>query len=176
MIRARRRVATTLALAGFAAAAAAPSASAQRATRRPPPRPELRLDYLGPEPHALHLGAGVNLPAGTYVRLGLVGGAGAAWRDGASGTSARADVIARFAFDPFRERRWGFSAGGGLSTRYDQDRDDSGRRRGRWRALVALLLDLEGPRAGSLAPAVQIGLGGGARGGVILRAADRSRR
>jgi hypothetical protein len=64
------------------------------------------------------------------------------------------------------------SAGGGLSVRYDQLASE----RGRWRPLLALVVDLEGPRIGSVAPAIQLGLGGGARLGVILRGADPQRR
>jgi hypothetical protein len=136
------------------------------------PRAEARVDYLGPNPNALHAGIGLNLQLGTYVRLELVGAGGAGWEHGESGTSARGDVLARFTFDPFRERRWGLSAGGGLSVRYDNraGSDDD------WRALIAIVLDLEGPRTGPIAPAIQLGLGGGARVGAILRGADRFRR
>jgi hypothetical protein len=147
--------------------------AAQRGPARPSPRPEVRLDYLGTRPHTVHAGLGLNIPAGTYVRVGLVGAGGASWRDGRAAGSARADAIARFAFDPFRERRWGLSAGGGLSVRYDGDVFD-GRRR--LRTLVALLVDLEGPRAGGIAPAFALGLGGGLRIGAILRGAAAERR
>jgi len=121
----------------------------------------------------MHAGLGVNLSAGTYVRLELVGAGGASWWPNGRHASARADAIARFAFDPFRERRWGLSAGGGLSARYDGEALDGGRR---WRALIALVLDLEGPRAGGVAPAFQLGLGGGVRAGVVVRGADAGRR
>jgi hypothetical protein len=157
----------------LAALAPAATASAQGGPTRLAPRPEARVDYLGTRPHALHAGLGVNVPAGTYVRVAFVGAGGASWRDGRRAGSARADVIARFAFDPFRERRWGLSAGGGVSVRYDGDAFD-GRRR--WRTLIALLLDLEGPRAGGVAPAFALGLGGGPRVGVILRSAGAGRR
>ena len=134
------------------------------------PRGELRVDYIGPHPHTLQVGGGVNLPVGPYLRVGVIGAGGVGWRDGRSAApSARADVVGRFAFDPFREHRWGLSAGGGLSVRYDEAGAD-GRRR--WRALVALVIDLEGARAGSIVPAVQLGLGGGLRAGVILRGAQ----
>ncbi len=119
-------------------------------------------------PRAAGLSPAALAPA--RLRVGVIGAGGTSWRDGQSAAaSARADVIGRFALDPFRERRWGLSAGGGLSVRYDQASVD---RRQRWRALVAIVLDLEGPRAGSIAPALQLGLGGGLRGGVILRGAQ----
>lgn len=146
---------------------------AQESARRLPPRPEARIDYLGPNPAAVHAGLGLNVPVGTYLRVGLVGAGGTAWLEGRAEASARADVVGRFTFDPFRERRWGLSAGGGLSARYDRRESDD---RARWRALVALVVDLEGPRLGSVAPALQLGLGGGLRAGVIVRSADPNRR
>jgi hypothetical protein len=141
--------------------------SQERAVTRPRPRPELRVDYLGRNPDAVHAGLGFNIPVGTYLRVGLVGAGGRSWDDGRSGGSARVDAIARFSFDPFRERRWGLSAGGGLSIRYDNLSPSADP----WRALVAIVLDLEGPAKGSFTPALQIGLGGGARFGVLLRGA-----
>jgi hypothetical protein len=138
---------------------------------RPRPRAEARVDYIGPNPDVVHLGVGVNVPAATYLRVNVVVAGGAAWDEGRARESMRADVIGRFTFDPFRERHWGLSAGGGLSVRYDQV--NGGRR---WRPLLALVLDLEGPRNRSVAPALQVGLGGGARVGLIIRGADPNRR
>jgi hypothetical protein len=163
---------TVLAVAGLAALAPTEAAGGQRARPRAPSRTEARLDFLGPDPSALHVGVGVNVPAGTYLRLGLVAAGGASRDAGRTAGSARADVVGRFLFDPFRERRWGFSGGGGVSTRYDRAAD--GRRR--WRALVTLLADLEGPRVRSVAPALQLGLGGGFRAGVILRSSGANLR
>jgi hypothetical protein len=148
-------------------------ARAQNAAGGRRPRVEARVDYIGPRPHTVHGGAGVNVPVGTYLRVSLIGAGGTSWHDERTAASARADVIGRFAFDPFRERRWGLSAGGGLSVRYDQG---ASARRERWRALVALIVDLEGPRTSAVAPAIQIGLGGGFRVGLILRAAQSGRR
>jgi hypothetical protein len=138
---------------------------------RPRPRAEARVDYLGPSPDAVHAGVGVNLPVGTYLRMNVVGAGGASWDEARTGLSLRADVVGRFIFDPFRERRWGLSAGGGLSVRYDPGNGDR-----RWRPLLAVVVDLEGPRNGSAAPALQVGLGGGARVGLIIRGADPNRR
>jgi hypothetical protein len=168
--RARVRGGATarVALLAVAIAGAPAPLRAQQIAR---PRIEARLDYLGPEPHAVHAGVGLNVPVGTYLRVGLIGAGGTSWNDGRTGTSLRADVIGRFTFDPFRERRWGLSAGAGLSVRHDQVNSE----RGRTRPLLALVIDLEGPRAGSFAPALQLGLGGGARIGAIVRHAGRGR-
>lgn len=158
----------------FTTLTAVPSvAEAQRDVARPRPRAEARIDYLAPNPQSLQAGLGLNVPLGTYLRLAVVGAGGASWESGRSGAGARGDVIARFSFDPFRERRWGLSAGGGLSVRYDEPLAASG---DRWRALIAAVIDLEGPLMGAVTPALQVGLGGGARVGVVLRAADRFRR
>jgi hypothetical protein len=165
-----RRGAVVLALSMFFPTVAAAQAAAQASVPRP--RAEGRIDYLGRNPDAVHAGFGLNVPLATYVRIGIVAAGGPSWDDGRSGSSARADVIARFAFDPFRERRWGVSAGGGLSVRYDELSPSENR----WRALIAVVLDLEGAVIGSVTPAVQLGLGGGTRVGFILRAADRFRR
>jgi hypothetical protein len=143
-----------------------------QAVARPRPYPEARLEYLGPDPHAVHVGLGMNVPVGNYLRVGAIAAGGASWDAGRSGGSARADLIARFSFDPFRERRWGISAGGGLSVRYDRIASE----RGRWRPLLALVVDLEGPRMGFVAPALQLGLGGGGRVGAIMRRAHTGRR
>lgn len=152
------------------ALAAAPSLAAQ-GVPRPRPRAEVRVDYLGPNPDVVHAGVGVNVPTGTYLRVSLVGAGGASWDEGRTGGSARADVIGRFLFDPFRERRWGLSAGGGVSVRYDQRNAVH-----RWRPFLALVVDLEVPQTGSVAPALQLGLGGGARVGLIIRGPDPNRR
>jgi hypothetical protein len=166
----QRSRAIVLAVAGLTTAAI--PAEAQRGTSPNRPRPEVRVDYLGRNPDAVHAGVGLNVPVGTYVRVELVGAGGHSWDDGLSAASARADVITRFSFDPLRERRWGLSLGGGISVRYE-GLSPSG---DRWRALIAIVLDLEGPVNGAVTPAVQVGLGGGARVGLVLRRADRFRR
>jgi hypothetical protein len=165
-----------IARAALLALMVAPSAASLRAQQAAPPRTrarvEARLDYLGPDPHAVQVGLGVNVPLGTYLRVALIGAGGRSWNDGRTGGSLRADVVGRFSFDPFRERRWGLSAGGGLSVRHDQVTPE----RSRWQPLLALVVDLEGPRLGSVAPALQLGLGGGARVGAIIRGAAPDRR
>jgi hypothetical protein len=131
------------------------------------PQPEARVDVIAGAVSAVHAGVGVNIPAGYYARVGLVGAAGARL-SGDAGASARVDAIARFLFDPFFEKRWGLSAGGGVSVRYD---DDAG-----WRPFLAVVVDLEPPGRGPVIPALQVGVGGGVRVGVALRKRDGRRR
>ena len=152
-----------IALLGVAPAAA-------HAQQRVPIAPEVRLDVIGAHPTSVQGAIGVEIPAGTYVRVGVLGGAGATIEShGASRAAGRLDVLARFLVDPFRQSRWGFSAGAGVSVRADPGD------RVRPRLLVAL--DLEGRRSrGGVSPSVQIGLGGGVRGGVGLRWSGRGTR
>jgi hypothetical protein len=154
--RARGTALALLLLASWPAAA-----HAQR--QRIPAAPELRLDVLGGRPASVQGAAGVEIPAGTYARVGLLAGLGATVeRDAPSRAAGRVDVLARFLLDPFRQSRYGLSAGAGLSVRADPGD------RVRPRLLVAL--DVEGRRShGGITPALQLGLGGGVRGGVALR-------
>jgi len=122
---------------------------------------EYRLDAIFGTGTKAHAGAGVVFPMGTYVRLGLTGAAGVAWRAGASRESGRVDVIGRFLLDPFRELPVGFSLGGGLSMPLGEGT--------RARPQLAIVVDVEGRKRGPFSPAFQIGLGGGARVGIVLR-------
>jgi hypothetical protein len=135
-----------------------------------PIAPELRIDVLGAHPTSVQGAIGVEIPAGTYVRVGVLGGAGATMeRDGVSRAAGRVDVLARFLIDPFRQARWGFSAGAGVSMRADPG--------DRVRPRLLAAFDLEGRRSrGGLSPSLQIGLGGGVRGGVGLRWSGRGTR
>jgi hypothetical protein len=141
-----------------------------RAQQRVPVAPELRLDVIGARPTSVQGAVGVEIPAGTYMRIGVLGGAGVTIDgDACSRAAGRVDVLARFLLDPFRQTRWGFSAGAGVSVRADPGE------KVRPRLLAAI--DLEGRRTSAgLSPSVQIGLGGGVRGGVGLRWSGRSTR
>jgi hypothetical protein len=142
-----------------AAVTAVAHAGAQEAPRF---QPEARVDGFTAEPWAMHASVGATAPLGTYVRFGVVGGIGS----GAGGVSGRADLIARFTLDPFRERRWAPYAVGGVSSRFGE---------GSRNALV-LLAGLEGPARRGVAPALELGFGGGFRAGLILRRAFPRRR
>ena len=142
----------------------APPAVPQTATRPRKVAPEIRLDGIIARLSALHLGAGFTAAAGTYVRTGVIGGVGFS-RNGLSG---RIDGVARFHFDPLRQSRWAPYGGGGISGRFDKDE--------KARAYLLLLLGLDGPVYNGATPSFELGLGGGARIGVIFRRATAERR
>lgn len=126
-------------------------------------RPELRIDYLGARLHAVHVGAGVTVPAGTYARVGVVAGAGPGWGPGRGAfPSVRADVVARFLIDPYRRSRIGVSIGGGVGIRHDD---------GDTRGLALLVVDVEGQGTRGWIPFASGGIGGGVRVTAGLRRA-----
>jgi len=131
---------------------------------------EGRIDAIFARSGAVEAAYGFTVPAGIYVRTGLVAGIGA----GRYGVEGRTDAIARFSMYPFRQSRWAPYAGAGLSGRYRSERD------GGSRAYLLVYLGVEGPLAlGALegwVPAFELGLGGGARVGVILRKGINARR
>jgi hypothetical protein len=134
-----------------------------------PPYPELRVDAITGKGTTAQAGAGIVVPLGLYVRLALDGAAGATWRDGSSRASGRVDAITRFTLDPFRESPVALSLGGGITLPYvDGD--------AHLRPLLAAVVDLEGRRRGRFTPALQVGLGGGVRIGLVLRASPRNAR
>jgi hypothetical protein len=149
------------------AVAAARTAPAQQAGR-PPIAPEVRVDLLAGHDPAIQFGVGVQVPVGYYGRVGLVAAAGSPLGEGAAadsprhGVDGRVDLLARFLLDPFRQAAYGLSLGGGASLRAEHG--------DRARPLLLVALDVEGRRSTKgVVPAVQIGLGGGVRIGVILR-------
>jgi hypothetical protein len=131
---------------------------------------EVRIDGIFARTGGVEAGYGFTVPSGIYVRSGLVAGIGA----GAQGIEGRTDLISRFSLDPFRQSRWAPYGGAGLSGRYRNDRD------GGSRAYLLVFFGLEGPLAlgarEGWVPAFEVGLGGGARVGVILRRGINARR
>lgn len=125
--------------------------------------PELRVDAIAASGRtSVQAGGGVQIPAGYYARIGLIGAAGTDVVANGSRSSGRVEVIGRFLFDPFRQARWGLSVGAGLSLRAREG--DYGH------PYLLTVFDLEGPRASSgVAPAFQVGVGGGVRMGAALR-------
>ena len=131
---------------------------------------EIRVDGIVARTSAVEGGFGLSVPAGIYVRTGIVAGLGA----GSHGADARTDLIARFSMDPFRQSSWAPYGGAGLSGRYRPDAD------GGSRGYLLVFLGVEGPlAAGSQSgwvPAFELGLGGGARVAVVLRRGIAGRR
>lgn len=131
---------------------------------------EGRIDALVAENTAVHAGVGMSVPAGVYVRAGMVLGAGV----GRHGLEGRTDLIARFTFDPLRQSRWAPYGGGGLSARLNSTAE------GGANGYLLFFLGVEGPvpfgRPRGWVPALELGLGGGARLGVILRRGVHARR
>ena len=142
--------------------------AAQRTTDARDPQFELRADALLARFTTAQLGVGANVPLGNYVRLGVTGAAGNTFAAGGSYTAGRADVIARFLLDPYREHRWGPYAGAGTSALYGEGGD--------WQGAIVAVIGVEGPAAGARRTALEIGLGGGTRIGVVLRWGRRDRR
>ena len=132
------------------------------------PYPEVRADAVVGRPNSALLGAGLQVPLGYYARFGLDASGGIARSNAESLGIARADAIVRFLLDPFRETKLALSAGAGVSVRY-LEHDGV-------RPYLALLLDLEAKRAAGITPALQVGLGGGLRLGMVLRWSSRAYR
>ena len=170
--RARRIALVVLAVA--LAGVARPARARAQGPAAPRVSPELRADLLLGRQPAIQAGAGVQIPVGYYVRVGLVGAAGvrlddAAHRGAAARADARVDLLTRFLLDPFRQSRYGLSVGGGVSVRAEPG--------DRARPLLLLAIEVEGRRSASgVVPAVQLGLGGGFRAGVLLRRASATAR
>ena len=129
----------------------------------PPPYPEFRADAIVARETAAQVGAGVVVPLGIYVRFSVDAAGGATFADGTTRASGRVDAISRFLLDPFRETPVTLSLGGGLSVPYVDGQT-------RVRPYLTAVIDIEGRMRGRLTPALQIGLGGGARVGLVLRA------
>jgi hypothetical protein len=131
---------------------------------------EARLDGIFAHTNGLEAGLGVSVPAGIYVRSGLVAGIGT----GRNGVEGRTDLISRFSLDPFRQSRWAPYAGGGISGRYRSTLD------GGAKAYVLVFVGVEGPlprgQTSGWVPAVEMGLGGGTRVGIVLRRGINARR
>ena len=131
---------------------------------------EGRVDAIVARTAGVEAGLGLSVPSGIYMRTGLVAGIGA----GRHGAEGRTDLISRFSLDPFRQSRWAPYAGAGVSGRYRTKLD------GGSHAYLMIFLGVEGPlplgATSGIVPAFELGLGGGARFGVILRRGVNARR
>src|SRR4051812_28485830 len=130
-----------------------------------PIQSEVRIDGFFARTSAVQAGLGISIPAGIYVRTGLVAAAGA----GRNGFQGRTDLVSRFSLDPFRQSRWAPYAGAGLSGLYRATAD------GGSKGYLLVFLGIEGPLPYQSAgyeptagwvPFLEAGLGGGARLGI----------
>lgn len=151
-----------LAHAAVIVALVAPSVAVARAQNAPPMYGEYRADAILGRGTAAQGGGGVSVPLGVYVRLAVDASAGATWHDGSTRGSGRVDAIGRFLLDPFREVPMALSLGGGVSVPYVAGQ-------GQLRPYLVVVVDVEGRARGPFTPALQLGLGGGTRIGLVLR-------
>ena len=167
----RSRVEHLLLLVSLYALAPPTRALAQQASRSSFPPLELRVDAIDVRSTRFgtyQAGIGTNLPLGYYVRLEIDGAGGITRRDSVDHKSGRVDAIARFLLDPFAESDWGLSIGGGLSAMFEENEPA--------REYLVVVVDLEAPRVAGIVPALQVGLGGGLRIGIVARAYRSGRR
>lgn len=125
------------------------------------PQLEWRADASAARRPDAHLGVGVNLRAGWYVRVGAGLATGATrGRDAVWRSSQRAELALRFHLDPFGERRRGVYGGAGVAARLVD---------GRSRPVLTLIAGVEGATVGRWIPALELVMGDGVRAGVALR-------
>jgi hypothetical protein len=143
---------------GFASLASTQPAGAQPAT--PGVQPELRTDVIAGSATATEVAGGAAFPVGDYLRLGGDIGVGAVTGDGRGvRLGGRVDATGRFQLDP-GNKRWGPYLVGGVSYQADVDR------RGALYLIAAI--GVHAPAVGGVVPAIEIGLGGGFRAGLVL--------
>ncbi|MDF1502457.1 hypothetical protein [Roseisolibacter sp. H3M3-2] len=130
---------------------------------------EARVDGIVARDGGVLAGAGLFGDAGLYARLGVVALGGVVRAPGGGAVAAgRLEALARFHIDPLRQSRRGIYAGGGLAAAV--------RRGGAPAWQLVAQLGAEGRPRGGVAPAVEVGLGGGARVALVLRRARPQRR
>jgi hypothetical protein len=149
----------------FAAAAKPIEAQSTARTKSPPSTAiEGRIDAISSKKPTAQAGIGVLMFGGTYTRTGIVAAIGA----NDDGVTGRTDGFVSFHLDPFRQSKWGPYGGGGISGRFDAG--------SRPRAYLLIFAGIDGPVRNGLTTSFEVGLGGGARFGVVLRQAVAERR
>lgn len=140
-------------------------AQSTRKSKAPPSTVvEGRIDAIFSKKPTAQAGIGLSMFGGTYVRTGIVAAIGA----NEKGVTGRTDGFVRFHLDPFRQSSRAPYGGAGLSGRFDAG--------SRPRAYVLVFAGIDGPVRNGLTTSFEVGLGGGARIGVILRQAVAERR
>jgi hypothetical protein len=131
------------------------------------PRVALRADALVGHEATVHAGLGVETDAGLYARVGVVGGVGVTGFGEHRALGGRAEAVARLVLDPLRQSRRGAYLGGGVGVLAAGDHDTRG--------YLLAVVGVEGgggrPGRRGWMPAVELGIGGGARLSLVLRRA-----
>lgn len=141
---------------------------------RPPLTNDLRVDARFSRNTAIEAGWSFTVPTGSYVRNSATWASGYSSRGaGDWHRSTRVEVVSRFLLDPFREARYGLSLGAGFGVTNSEGLYSApnafGDRTLRWRQYIAVVADLELRKTAGYTPAVQVGLGGGLRVGLLVR-------
>jgi hypothetical protein len=160
---------TAIAVVLLASALAAPvGAQSGISTTPAAPQWELRIDGTAADANAAHVGVGLNVRGGHYVRSGFALATGVVevgdeWRP-----SHRLDLTARFLLDPFGDDPRGLYGGAGVTVRADDRADPAAR--------LLLVIGLEGNPDRRWVRSVEVALGGGVRVGLVLRPKRRGSR
>ena len=154
----RATIVATLILSASAVAPTITSAQTQQVAVAVTYVPSLRLDVLGGKPTALQAGAGIAFPFSNYFSIGGTLGAGVS----STGFSGRVDGYGQFSLDPYHQSEWEPYVGGGVTVRGDGGGPGT-------RTYLLAFIGANGPSTGSIAPGVELGLGGGVRLGVTMR-------
>lgn len=130
--------------------------------------PELRTDVVAGTTSIAHLGGGVHINTGAYVRMAILAGGGYAWRDSVRDASYRLEVQARFLLDPLRTSRFGLYGIGGINAAHDPLAE--------WQTRLLMGVGVELPAHGRAALAIEAALAGGFRISVATRRLPLGRR
>jgi len=139
----------------------APMHAARSQSAGPALQPEIRTDVIAARSTTLEVAGGAAFPAGEDLLLGAdlgvgaVTGAGRGWRP-----AARADVTGRLHLDPSTDTRWAPYLVGGASYRVDA--------RARGALYLVAALGVHAPATRGITPAIEAGVGGGVRVGVVV--------
>ncbi len=128
--------------------------------------PEIRTDAIVARSTVFQVAAGAAIPTGDYLWVGADLGAGVV-TGRAVEPSASLDVTGRLHLDSDGDTQWAPYLVGGMTYRAD---------RGARGALYLLIaLGVHAPARAGVVPALEVGLGGGVRAGIVLRRAARRR-
>jgi hypothetical protein len=157
-------VGRTVGLVSLACSLRVPRAAAQATT--PSVAPEIRTDAIVARSTAFQLAAGAAIATGDYLWVGADLGVGVVTGRPLE-PSASLDVTGRLHLDSDGDTQWAPYLVGGMTFRAD---------RGARGALYLLIaLGVHAPARAGIVPALEVGLGGGVRAGIVLRRATGRR-